>query len=110
MTLARNFASRTLQNSKQNLLKTIGRTTHSQAPVLAMTGKHQILTDFFPTLSFSDHYSFLDEVDRVADPEYVPTDDDILQARVRTLAVSEHIFDIDGVAYRYGVLFTFSLM
>ncbi|KAK3815977.1 MAG: guanine nucleotide-binding protein alpha-1 subunit [Linnemannia gamsii] len=43
---------------------------------------------------------FLDAVDRVADPEYVPTDDDILQARVRTLAVSEHIFDIDGVAYR----------
>ncbi|KAF9123978.1 guanine nucleotide-binding protein subunit alpha, partial [Linnemannia schmuckeri] len=43
---------------------------------------------------------FLDAVDRVADPEYIPTDDDILQARVRTLAVSEHIFDIDGVAYR----------
>ncbi|KAK3813531.1 MAG: guanine nucleotide-binding protein subunit alpha, partial [Linnemannia elongata] len=43
---------------------------------------------------------FLDAVDRVAHPEYIPTDDDILQARVRTLAVSEHIFDIDGVAYR----------
>ncbi|KAG0369024.1 guanine nucleotide-binding protein subunit alpha [Gamsiella multidivaricata] len=43
---------------------------------------------------------FLDAVDRIADPEYVPTDDDILQARVRTLVVSEHIFNIDNVAYR----------
>ncbi|KAG0304228.1 guanine nucleotide-binding protein subunit alpha [Dissophora globulifera] len=43
---------------------------------------------------------FLDAVDRIAEPEYVPTDDDILQARVRTLAVSEHIFNIDNVAYR----------
>ncbi|KAF9101555.1 guanine nucleotide-binding protein subunit alpha [Mortierella sp. AM989] len=43
---------------------------------------------------------FLDFIDRVADPEYIPTDDDILQARVRTLAVSEHIFSIDNVAYR----------
>ncbi|KAF9580340.1 guanine nucleotide-binding protein subunit alpha [Lunasporangiospora selenospora] len=43
---------------------------------------------------------FLDDVDRIADPEYVPTDDDILQARVRTLAVSEHLFNIDNVTYR----------
>ncbi|KAF9344693.1 guanine nucleotide-binding protein subunit alpha, partial [Mortierella sp. AD094] len=43
---------------------------------------------------------FLDSVDRIADLNYVPTDDDILQARVRTLAVSEHIFNIDGVTYK----------
>ncbi|KAF8950556.1 guanine nucleotide-binding protein subunit alpha, partial [Entomortierella lignicola] len=43
---------------------------------------------------------FLDSVDRIADPNYVPTDNDILQARVRTLAVSEHIFNIDGVTYK----------
>ncbi|KAF9096048.1 guanine nucleotide-binding protein subunit alpha [Mortierella sp. GBA35] len=43
---------------------------------------------------------FLDSVDRIADPNYVPTDDDILQARVRTLAVSEHYFNIDNVLYK----------
>ncbi|KAF9421952.1 hypothetical protein BGZ76_003909, partial [Entomortierella beljakovae] len=43
---------------------------------------------------------FLDCVHRIADVNYVPTDDDILQARVRTLAVSEHVFNIDGVTYK----------
>ncbi|KAK3825517.1 MAG: G-protein alpha subunit Cga2 [Benniella sp.] len=43
---------------------------------------------------------FLDHIDRVANPEYIPTDNDILQARVKTLAVSEHIFNIDNVVYR----------
>ncbi|KAG0286982.1 guanine nucleotide-binding protein subunit alpha, partial [Dissophora globulifera] len=43
---------------------------------------------------------FLESIDRIADPNYVPTDDDILQARVRTLAVSEHLFNIDNVTYR----------
>ncbi|KAF9217186.1 guanine nucleotide-binding protein subunit alpha [Podila verticillata] len=43
---------------------------------------------------------FLDEIDRIAEHDYIPTDDDILQARVRTLAVSEHIFNIDNVTYR----------
>ncbi|KAG0257931.1 guanine nucleotide-binding protein subunit alpha [Mortierella polycephala] len=43
---------------------------------------------------------FLDSIDRIADLNYIPTDDDILQARVRTLAVSEHLFNIDGVVYR----------
>ncbi|KAF9969791.1 guanine nucleotide-binding protein subunit alpha, partial [Actinomortierella ambigua] len=43
---------------------------------------------------------FLDSIDRLADPNYVPTDDDILQARVRTLAVTEHVFMIDHVTYK----------
>ncbi|KAG0228674.1 guanine nucleotide-binding protein subunit alpha [Actinomortierella wolfii] len=43
---------------------------------------------------------FLDSIDRLADPNYVPTDDDILQARVRTLAVTEHVFVIDNVTYK----------
>ncbi|KAF9577653.1 guanine nucleotide-binding protein subunit alpha, partial [Lunasporangiospora selenospora] len=43
---------------------------------------------------------FLDSIDRIAEPNYTPTDNDILQARVRTLAVSEHLFHIDGVNYR----------
>ncbi|EIM82115.1 G-alpha-domain-containing protein [Stereum hirsutum FP-91666 SS1] len=35
---------------------------------------------------------FLDELERVAEERYVPTDDDIMRARIKTLGVSEHRF------------------
>ncbi|RDB30446.1 Guanine nucleotide-binding protein G(i) subunit alpha-2 [Hypsizygus marmoreus] len=35
---------------------------------------------------------FLDSLDRVTSPQYVPSDDDILRARLKTLGVSEHRF------------------
>ena len=35
-------------------------------------------------------HSFLDNAARVADIKYVPTTDDILRARLRTLGVEEH--------------------
>ncbi|KAG1819361.1 guanine nucleotide binding protein, alpha subunit [Suillus variegatus] len=35
---------------------------------------------------------FLDALDRVTSPRYVPTDDDVLRARLKTLGVSEHRF------------------
>ncbi|GBE87573.1 Guanine nucleotide-binding protein alpha-4 subunit [Sparassis crispa] len=37
---------------------------------------------------------FLDSLDRVASPKYVPTDDDILRARLKTLGVTEYRFMI----------------
>nr|WBU87317.1 G-alpha-domain-containing protein [Ganoderma boninense] len=37
---------------------------------------------------------FLDSLERVTQPRYVPTDDDILRARLKTLGVSEHRFTI----------------
>jgi len=37
---------------------------------------------------------FLDAISRVTSPDYVPTDDDILRARLKTLGVSEHRFTI----------------
>ncbi|KAL7284102.1 hypothetical protein ACG7TL_001382 [Trametes sanguinea] len=37
---------------------------------------------------------FLDSIARVTHPKYVPTDDDILRARLKTLGVSEHRFTI----------------
>ncbi|KAL1918491.1 uncharacterized protein VTP21DRAFT_3151 [Calcarisporiella thermophila] len=42
---------------------------------------------------------FLDSIDRIASDYYTPTDDDIIQARVRTLGVSEHRFFIDKHTY-----------
>ncbi|KAG8751427.1 hypothetical protein FRC14_007916 [Serendipita sp. 396] len=38
---------------------------------------------------------FLDDVERVTAPNYVPTDDDVLRARLRTMGVSEHRFVIE---------------
>ncbi|KAG6872599.1 hypothetical protein C0995_008581 [Termitomyces sp. Mi166 len=38
---------------------------------------------------------FLDDVERIADEKYVPTDSDIMRARIRTLGVEEHHFVIE---------------
>ncbi|KAG5721458.1 Guanine nucleotide-binding protein alpha-4 subunit [Termitomyces sp. T112] len=38
---------------------------------------------------------FLDDLGRIADQDYVPTDSDIMRARVRTLGVEEHRFLIN---------------
>ncbi|KAF8553366.1 guanine nucleotide binding protein, alpha subunit [Imleria badia] len=37
---------------------------------------------------------FLDALARVSSPKYIPTDDDILRARLKTLGVSEHRFQV----------------
>ncbi|TFK67591.1 G-alpha-domain-containing protein [Pluteus cervinus] len=39
---------------------------------------------------------FLDSLDRVTAPRYMPTDDDILRARLKTLGVSEHRFTMNS--------------
>ncbi|RUO97003.1 hypothetical protein BC936DRAFT_141139 [Jimgerdemannia flammicorona] len=44
---------------------------------------------------------FLDNIDRISEDDYEPTDIDILQARVKTIGVTEHKFEIDSVVYRY---------
>ncbi|KAJ6520580.1 guanine nucleotide binding protein, alpha subunit [Mycena vulgaris] len=38
---------------------------------------------------------FLKDIARIAAPEYIPTTDDILHARIQTMGVAEHIFDVD---------------
>ncbi|KAJ7707478.1 guanine nucleotide-binding protein [Mycena rosella] len=38
---------------------------------------------------------FLKDITRIAAPEYIPTTDDILHARIQTMGVAEHIFDVD---------------
>ncbi|KAF8896433.1 guanine nucleotide binding protein, alpha subunit [Infundibulicybe gibba] len=37
---------------------------------------------------------FLRHISRVAAPDYIPTTDDILHARIQTMGVAEHIFDV----------------
>jgi guanine nucleotide-binding protein subunit alpha len=38
---------------------------------------------------------FLKHISRVADTNYIPTTDDILHARIQTMGVQEHIFDVN---------------
>ncbi|RIB05006.1 G-protein alpha subunit-domain-containing protein [Gigaspora rosea] len=42
---------------------------------------------------------FLDNVSRFGKDDYLPTDEDILQARIRTVGVAEHKFEIADVIY-----------
>ncbi|KAJ2936821.1 hypothetical protein H1R20_g274, partial [Candolleomyces eurysporus] len=55
-----------------------------------------LLPTVFLRAARADHalppFSFLDELERVTAPRYVPTDDDILKARLKTLGVTEHRF------------------
>lgn len=39
--------------------------------------------------------SFLDDVDRIADTNFEPSDSDILRARLRTIGVQEYRFFLD---------------
>jgi len=38
---------------------------------------------------------FLDDIDRIAAPYYLPSIDDILRARIQTLGVAEHVFEMN---------------
>jgi len=38
---------------------------------------------------------FLKDITRIASPDYIPTTDDILHARIQTMGVAEHIFDVE---------------
>lgn len=43
---------------------------------------------------------FFDNLDRLFDSDYLPTDADILRARLRTTGISETIFDLGSLTYR----------
>ncbi|CAH1762088.1 9579_t:CDS:2 [Entrophospora sp. SA101] len=43
---------------------------------------------------------FLDNVDRISKEDYLPRDEDILQARVKTLGVSEHNFQVEHLTFK----------
>lgn len=47
---------------------------------------------------------FLEDIRRLAEPDYVPNTDDVLHVRLQTLGVTEHTFDIDFGGGRYNWL------
>jgi guanine nucleotide-binding protein subunit alpha len=40
-------------------------------------------------------FSFLDDIERIAAPDYEPTDDDVIRARLRTIGVQEYYLEMD---------------
>lgn len=44
--------------------------------------------------------SYLSDLDRIADSEYVPTEQDILRVRVPTTGIIEYPFDLEQIIFR----------
>ena len=44
--------------------------------------------------------SFCDDLERIWDHHYVPTDQDLLRSRLRTTGITETIFDLGQLTYR----------
>jgi G-protein alpha subunit len=45
-------------------------------------------------------FSFLDNVDKYADPSFVPTEEDVLRSRAKTTGISETDFSIDNTHFK----------
>ena len=46
-------------------------------------------------------FSYLDDIDRIANLEYLPNLQDILRVRVPTTGIIEYPFDLDSIIFRY---------
>ena len=49
--------------------------------------------------------SYLDSIEKIADPDYLPTLQDILRVRVPTTGIIEYPFDLDSIIFRSVCLF-----
>ena len=45
--------------------------------------------------------SYLSDIDRIAAPDYLPTQQDILRVRVPTTGIIEYPFDLDSIIFRF---------
>ena len=50
--------------------------------------------------SSDPHKSFFEDVDRLFNKEFIPTDQDVLRARLRTTGITETVFDLGSLQYR----------
>ena len=46
------------------------------------------------------YFSFLSDLDRIKDDDYLPTEQDILRSRVPTTGIIEYPFDLDNIVFR----------
>lgn len=63
-----------------------------------------ILTNVHVFLSIqfnpNDINSYISDIDRIEQPDYLPSEQDILRARVPTTGILEYPFDLDGIVFR----------
>ena len=45
-------------------------------------------------------HSYLDSIDRIASPGYLPTEQDVLRVRVPTTGIIEYPFDLENIIFR----------
>lgn len=50
---------------------------------------------------FSFFSSYLSDLDRVAAPNYLPTQEDIVRVRVPTNGIYEYAFELDDIIFRF---------
>ena len=50
------------------------------------------------------HFSYLSDLDRIALPGYLPTQQDILRVRVPTTGIIEYPFDLEEIRFRFIAL------
>ena len=48
------------------------------------------------------HFSFLTDIDRIKQPDYLPTLQDVLRVRVPTTGIIEYAFDLEEITFRYA--------
>ena len=51
-------------------------------------------------LTDANSVSFCEDLDRVFDKGYVPTDQDLLRSRLRTTGITETVFELSQLRYR----------
>lgn len=57
---------------------------------------HVHLSSYVPS-----HSSYLNDLDRIGSPGYVPTQQDVLRVRVPTTGIIEYPFDLENIIFRY---------
>ena len=50
--------------------------------------------------SYLSLFSYLSDIDRIALPDYLPSQQDILRVRVPTTGIIEYPFDLDNIVFR----------
>lgn len=53
----------------------------------------------FQVLDSLEHYMAPENIDRICQPKYIPTEADVLHARVKTSGIVEEKYEIDGVQF-----------
>lgn len=54
----------------------------------------------FILCTFCKIYSYLNDIDRLVQTDYLPTEQDILRVRVPTTGIIEYPFDLEQIIFR----------